>query len=88
MENKSCFNCKFYLQYYVKRLTELVPLNKGHCRNSLLTVREKRDFPYEIGCRFWQSGEKTEEGRTEEIKEVIRKMQKRLDDIVLLLQNK
>lgn len=50
----SCFNCKHFLQYYVKGKRFFEPIDYGHCKRRVLTCKESIGFPFERGCNFWE----------------------------------
>ncbi len=83
---KSCIDCRHFVPFYRKRMLEFVPVNFGYCINlSLRQNRKSRCSPNDI-CEKWEAREQNNE-RKEAIEDSIRKMEKQLEQIVLLLQN-
>lgn len=42
-EKKSCKNCKYYLEHYVKLEDRFLTLNDGHCINQKIFSTRKRN---------------------------------------------
>ena len=61
IKNSSCFNCRHFLQYYIKGKTAFEAIDYGHCRRRVLTSKDSAGFPFVCGCEFWE--EKAEDKR-------------------------
>lgn len=53
-DKTSCFNCKYFLQYYIKEKWLFEPIDYGHCKRRVLTCKESIGFPFACGCNFWE----------------------------------
>lgn len=49
MENKSCKDCDFFIQHYVKMLNQYVEAGCGHC----IALRVKRCAPENTVCEHF-----------------------------------
>lgn len=57
-ENKSCENCKFFIQHYVRRTDYLQKAKCGHCTiRRQMSYKELLKFPFAEGCDKWEQAE-------------------------------
>jgi len=78
---KSCNNCKYYRQYYVKRLVSFAALDKGHC------VCPDKISEVSGLCGYWVDNAEREELRKAVIKKSLEDTSQRLYDIVTVLKS-
>jgi len=74
---KSCKNCRYYCQHYVKSDKKFVAANCGHCKKRVGKSLEI--------CRHWESMEIVLEKRKRSIINTIEDMAKRLNEITEVL---
>ena len=80
MENeKSCTNCKYYVQYYIKNRLKFSKISHGHCSKN---IRKKL-----VLCKFWEDIETKKEYRKKKIKEMLSDMTESLNQIALVLKD-
>ena len=90
MENtkeKSCRNCKSYLEHYIKRNCSYVAIG-GHCINRELNAKQSK-YRYRLhdNCEYWESDDSKKAERREDIKTVLNEMNERLRQIKLILED-
>ncbi|MBD5637006.1 MAG: hypothetical protein HDP28_04205 [Clostridia bacterium] len=86
-DEKNCKNCEYYVPHYVKRKTCFREI-EGHCINEQLNKRYPRDmWKLRQPCDYWKPQKNKKEERKKTIKEVLRDMEKSLEDIKLILQS-
>ena len=73
---KSCFNCKYFLRYYIKRGLSFHSLSKGHCTYDF----EKKATL----CENWQDDSESSEKFENQKKQFIEKISKQFWDIFLI----
>ncbi len=78
---KTCTNCRYYSQHYSKQNTRYDIVCCGHCINK----NNKKMKP--IPCEYWEDVAIKKEERKESIKDTIRFMSERLNDIAMILQD-
>lgn len=84
---KSCLNCKYFKQYYVKDDTKFVKTLNGHCSNDLLRTCDKRKHVYSLSaCENYEESAFVEIDKVA-IEKVLRKMAQNLNDIALFINN-
>ena len=83
---KTCDTCKYYREHFVKKGTRLYPVG-GHCVNFNLTAHKRKAYNPNNDCKFWEKGANQKEGRRQAIKNVLRKMQKTLEQIAIILKD-
>lgn len=89
-EEKSCFNCKFFIRHYGMDSTSFYKLNCGHCLNTeadKLKRDKRRGFGYP--CALWEKGE--EEKEVINLDSILIKLHyiaEHIEDISLLLKDK
>ncbi len=87
MEEKSCENCKYYVQHYIKHKRFLLKVNCGHCTNDKLKNKFAREnAKLRKNCEYWEKGDQKEE-RRKIIKEVLRDIDQSLEEIKIILQS-
>lgn len=73
-ETKSCKNCRFFIQHYVRRTDYLQEAKCGHCTiRRQMSYKELLKFPFEYGCDKWEQAEpkiKTQEQMYRELEEM------------------
>lgn len=85
VQEKSCKNCCYYLEHYVKLDTSYLNIHSGHCRNIYNKDRhKKREL---ILCEYWEHISVKKEIRKNSIKETIEFMCNRLNEIAMLLED-
>lgn len=87
LKEKSCTNCKYYIEHYVCSMsTQFFPIG-GHCVNTALNPPHKRKR-YELhdNCEHWEINDSVKEKRKKSIEEVLRSMEKHLSDIKSILE--
>ena len=83
---KSCENCGYFVQHYLKYVTEYKAANCGHCINRNGKNKGKRRRPYSI-CEYWEEAIPiTKEEREQSIKKAVESMRQRLDELGLMLK--
>lgn len=87
MMEKSCKNCRYYAVHYVKSNQNLLKLSEGHCVNNSLFPAIKNRKKIYTDCKFWEPVEIKIAERKKHIKEVLRNMEKSLEDIRAILQS-
>lgn len=89
MENNSestCYNCKYFVQHYIKNNFKFCKIACGHCINGCITKREKmKNFKNADICTFWV--EKEISDKNEEIESIIMETAKRLNMIAKFLKS-
>ena len=83
---KSCANCSFYSQHFSKWETCYRPVNCGHCLNLNVDKKSKKTVPFYV-CEYWEDIEIKKEARKQTIKETLRAMSERLNEIALILED-
>lgn len=86
---KTCKNCRWFLQHYVKGKTLSTYFSTtscGHCICRELTLKERNRVPNVADCRCWQPIEIQKAERLESIEAVLRSMQKHLKQIAFILK--
>lgn len=78
---KSCQNCKYFIQYYRKDKKRFVKMGTGHCR------KHTRKSKYFTVCDDWEDAAILKTESRQSIYQTIEKMQKNLEDIAILLKN-
>ena len=66
---KSCKNCRYYLQHYIKYNTQFVNVCCGHCINPNFK-NSRKTRPLEL-CGFWENIEIKKEERKKSIKQTL-----------------
>lgn len=78
-ETRSCENCKFFIQHYIRRTDYLQKTKCGHCTiRRQMSYKELLKFPFAEGCDKWEQAEpiiKTQE-----------KMYRELEDMYICLK--
>lgn len=76
---RSCTNCKFFIQHYVRRINYLQKANCGQCTiRRQMSFKELMKFPFAGGCDKWEPVEqkiKTQEQMYRELEEIYSKLQ-------------
>lgn len=84
--DKPCNTCKFYREHYIKKGSKLYPVG-GHCVNFILTAHKRKSYNSNDDCKFWESGTDQKEERRDNVKTTLTKMQKNLEEIILILKD-
>ncbi|MDE5729774.1 MAG: hypothetical protein K2I20_06360 [Clostridia bacterium] len=84
---KNCKNCRYYLEHYYKSGTSFKPLLEGHCAQRLMSLKEKRGFPFPEGCENWQPAAVKQAEQNERIQKTIRDMSRSLSQILQILKS-
>jgi hypothetical protein len=78
-EKKSCKNCKYYLEHYVKLEDRFLTLNDGHCINQkIFSTRKRNKYALKKDCEQWESNA----SRKQETKRAILKRLERICDVI------
>lgn len=88
-EQKTCKNCRFFLQHYVNGKTScsyFMPVNCGHCICRDLTKKERNRVSKVTDCRCWEPVEILKAERIQTIEAVLRSMEKHLKQIAFILK--
>lgn len=87
---KFCENCYYFRQHYYKSIRGKIVavLGDGHCTNGNLTkaVSEKNIIKRRA-CEYWEAQEPQLTERRESVCNAILKMQKNLDEFLLILKD-
>lgn len=74
-QEKKCKNCKYFIEHYVKDGTHLLGLGKGHCANSEIPRKiKKNDVQDTHYCEKWESNAELKRENKENIKNVLKSM--------------
>lgn len=88
-KKNSCENCAHFARHYIKsNSAQIVPINCGHCLNHYLSAKERRQVPNIYDCQSWQPKEIAETKKIQSIRMSIHFISQRLNEIVLLLNDK
>ena len=91
MENdqeNTCENCKYFVQYYIKKKTIFYATFKGYCSNSeILKIQKRKPFVMRKNCEYWESDESVKAERRQHIKHVLRNMCKQIHEIEMILKD-
>lgn len=52
--DKSCFSCKYFSQYYIRKRYFFNKVHNGVCSKRRILVKEQRHFPFSNGCEEWR----------------------------------
>ena len=78
MEEKTCKNCKYFVQHYIKHKRYLLKVECGHCKNG---------HKYGKACGKWELIEPQKEERRKSIKALLEDINKSLEEIRMILQS-
>ncbi|MCL2061436.1 MAG: hypothetical protein FWH03_02295 [Firmicutes bacterium] len=81
---KTCGNCRYYLQHFAKRNAKLIKTGCGICLHRKIKARTKSPFTL---CAYWEENPTEKEERNRSIQYVLRTMCEQLSQIVLILQD-
>ena len=83
MEEKTCRNCRYFSQHYVKHKIYILKVECGNClKKYRLKCGELRK-----NCNDWEPIEIQKVERRKTIKVVLQDMEKSLEDIRIILQS-
>ena len=85
-EEKTCENCRYFSQHYAKDNTSYHSICCGHCLNRELAQKDKKKRQYIRACEFWEPVEIRKEERKECIKNTLRFMAQRIEEIAMILK--
>ncbi len=86
IDKKCCTNCKHFVQHYVlENLIRFKPLSCGHCVKDSKNKLQK-GFPENYICDSWEPTERKVEDRIKSIKEIVKHMDVRLEQIEKYLE--
>ena len=84
---KSCENCRYFLQHFTSGNTCYFAVNCGHCKNR--TNRENKKMkeitPYST-CELWEDIQIRKAERKKAIKETLETMAEKLNEIAMILK--
>ena len=87
-EYEQCESCRYFLQHYIKKNTSFQRTRCGHCVNRQLNgSRVRKKYELHKNCEYWESNERQKEERREHIKEVLKDIEKHLNEIAIILKN-
>ena len=87
-EEKICNNCRYYLAHYIKGQRGLRELCEGHCINDeLYRKRNRSRYKLYDNCEYWEPIAIQKAERRKSIKQILRDMEKSLEDIKMILQS-
>lgn len=84
--NQGCTNCIYFVQHYVIIGSSFHTACCGHCTNKELTPKDRRSFPFTNGCELWAINKEKKAERTEIIENIIKEMEKHLNEIKQILK--
>lgn len=79
---KSCENCRFYIQHYVKARTNLISACCGHCIRRGVYNKNTDKI-----CEHWEEKIDTKSDTVKSVISTLENIQKRVCDIALILNN-
>ena len=83
-ETKNCKNCKYFLQYYAKRIKQFKSVDFGHCINP----HKRKGIlhkPEDAACAYWEQAEQNDEKQQNTISELLQKIYKQLNELTQVL---
>ena len=83
-ETKNCKNCKYFLQYYIKKRKKFVTAWGGRCINR----HKRKDIerkPEDAACAYWEQAEPNDEKRQNTISELLQKVYEQLNELTQVL---
>ncbi len=83
---KNCNNCRFFLKHYTINNLRFTNVG-GHCINTELCGKLKNRSIVRNNCNYWEPYEIQVKERREKMQNTIRKMEKELSNILLILKN-
>ena len=83
--DKTCLNCRYFVQHYQIRRTRYVPAICGYCACRGLTSRKKSKPPIKIDCPKWEPMELQLDERRQNIIEALLDMDEKLKIISAIL---
>lgn len=85
---KTCKNCRYYLEHYVKLDSRFETLHEGHCINKDLNGRYIRNkFRLHDNCGYWEADDVRKAERKESIGIILKSMAQRLNEIAVILKD-
>ncbi len=88
MELHTCKNCRYYVKHFANYNGTYYSIAYGHCINPGLNLKESdKRIKKMLPCEFWQTIEIQKAEQKENIKESLRDMARRLDEIVQILKD-
>ncbi len=84
-KQKTCENCKFYLQHYYKS-TRGYAKTLGHCKNDKLQpMFFKKAFSLRSNCKYWQAMDEQISKYKENLKSKLMRLAKELEAVCEVL---
>ncbi len=88
MYDRNCKNCKFYIKHFANYNGYYYDLLSGHCINNKLDLKESnKRIAKSAPCELWQPMEIQIAERRENIKDTLRIMAQKLDEIAQILKD-
>ena len=81
---KNCKNCKYFIQYYAKRIKQFKSVGFGHCINN----HKRKDIirrPENVACSKWEQAAPNDEKQQNSISELLQKIHKQLKELTEVL---
>ena len=83
----NCENCKFYNRFYTIFKWRLMYANCGHCKNQLININTARKIvKNKLPCEYFEQAEATPPIEKDKLQNILCEIKKRLDDILLIIQ--
>lgn len=88
-QNQSCYNCKFFSQYYFKFKTSFKPAPNGVCDKINLPNKKRCEFLQCNSCNFYCAANSKEElsSNRQTIEKALFKSLKDIKEILILLKS-
>lgn len=87
-KDKTCKNCKYYLEHYIINRTYFSAIG-GHCINDTLIQMRKRDkYRLQENCEYWEDNTDVKTKRRKNIEDVLVNIEKHLSEISHILKLK
>lgn len=86
MENKSCYNCRYFKQHYILFKDKIQPVSCGHCLERKIKAKELSKFPFKEGCELWALKKVDIDKRKERLAVILKNMAREIHNIALMLK--
>lgn len=84
---KSCLNCKHFIQHYIKKYTQISKIYCGHCLNTLKIINLNNDLDYAKKCAKWKENSEVKIVKEEKIEKTLKDMARSLKEIAIILKD-